>query len=108
LSQSIEHSGAVVRREDLMLSSPYAAPRTDTERTLERIWVSALCMDQIGVRDTYRSLGVDSLAAATIFAAIESDLQVKLPMATLLAAPTIAQLALKIDELRNESPRDNP
>jgi hypothetical protein len=89
-----------------MLPNPYVAPRTAIEVALERIWRSALCMDQVGVRDSYRNLGGDSLAAAVIFAAIESDLEVKLPMATLLVAPSIADLAAKIQAAGPPSSRE--
>jgi acyl carrier protein len=40
---------------------------------------------------------MDSLAAAAIFALIESEFGVTLPMASLLSAPTIARLAARID-----------
>jgi len=56
-------------------------------------------MDQVGVEDRYLDLGGDSLMAAVIFSQIEEKLGVRLPMAALDSAPTIADLASRIDAL---------
>lgn len=95
-------SGApiLVRREQLvLLTTPYVAPRTPTERGLAEIWSAALSLDRVGVEDRYLDLGGDSLTAALIFAEIEEKLGVQLPMVTLDSAPSIAQLAPRIDAL---------
>lgn len=88
----------VIRREQLvLLTRPYVAPRTPTETKLTEIWGAALCVDRIGVDDGYLELGGDSLTAAMIFSQIEATMGVRLPMVILDTAPTVAQLALKID-----------
>lgn len=90
----------VIRREQLpLLTRPYRAPGTATEQRLAQIWSVALSVDQVGVDDRYVDLGGDSLIAAMIFSRIEKDLGVHLPMVTLDSAPTIADLAPRIDEL---------
>jgi acyl carrier protein len=90
----------VVRREQLvLLTRPYVAPRTLTETKLAEIWGAALCVDRVGVDDGYLELGGDSLTAAMIFSRIEATMRVRLPMVILDTAPTVAQLALKIDQL---------
>ncbi len=90
----------VIRREQLpLLTRPYIEPRTDTERSLAEIWNAALNLDRVGVEDRYLDLGGDSLMAAVIFSRIEAKLGVRLPMMTLDSAPTIADLATKIDAL---------
>ena len=90
----------LIRREQLvLLTSPYVEPRTPTERSLAQIWSAALSLDRVGVNDRYLDLGGDSLTAALIFAEIEAKLDVRLPMVILDSAPTIAQLAQKIDPL---------
>jgi acyl carrier protein len=87
----------IVLRDYLPLPESYVAPRNPTELRLELIWRAVLTMDRIGIEDSYRDLGMDSLAAAAIFALIESEFGVTLPMASLLSAPTIARLAARID-----------
>ncbi len=90
----------LIRREQLVLvTTPFVAPRTPTERSLAEIWSAALSVDRIGVEDRYLDLGGDSLTAAFIFAKIEETLGVRLPMVTLDSAPSIAALAPKIDAL---------
>ena len=95
----IQDSGAIVLRRQLPLLGPYVAPRTQTEQKLAEIWRSGLGMDQIGIADGYEDLGGDSLRAAGIFAEIEQTFAIEIPMATLVDAPTIEQLAQKVDEL---------
>ena len=91
----------VIRREQLpLLTRPYAAPRTSTERSLAEIWSAALSLDRVGIDDRYLDLGGDSLIAAVIFSRIEAKLGARLPMVMLDSAPTIAELAARIDTMR--------
>jgi len=92
-------SGNLIRREQLPLPRPYIAPRTPTEQRLAGIWCKALNMNCIGIEDDYQDLGGDSFLAAVIFAEIVECFVITIPMATLIDAPTIALLALKVDEL---------
>lgn len=89
----------LVRREHLPMPKPYAAPRTPTERELARIWREALAMDRVGIEDSYHDLGGDSLAAAAIFAETEAVFRIEIAMATLIDAPTIAEVAQLVDRL---------
>ena len=83
---------------------PYVAPRTPTEQRLAEIWRTALSMDRVGVEDSYNDLGGDSFLAAIIFKMIEDTFRVTIPMATLVDAPTIAELAPKIEGLVSNRP----
>ncbi len=90
----------VISRDQLpLLTRPYVGPTTSTERILAEIWGAALSVDRIGIEDRYLDLGGDSLMAAAIFSQIEAKLGVRLPMVVLDSAPTIAQLAPRIDAL---------
>jgi len=90
----------VIRRDQLpLLTRPYAAPRTPTERALVDIWRVVLSLDRVGIEDRYLDLGGDSLMAAAIFSQVETKLGIRVPMVILDSAPTIAQLASRIDEL---------
>jgi acyl carrier protein len=89
----------LVPREQLPLPRPYVAPRTPTEKSLAEIWCTVLNMDLVGVNDSYNHLGGDSLHASVIFAMIQDTFRIALPMAVLMKASTIAQLAPMIDRL---------
>ena len=89
----------IVLREQLPLPRPYAAPRTLTEQRLVEIWRTVLTMDRVGVDDSYHDLGGDSFLATVMFAKIEETFRVSVPMAILVTASTIAELALALDEL---------
>jgi amino acid adenylation domain-containing protein len=74
-------------------TAEFVAPRDEVEEKLAAIWREVLRLPRVGVNDDYFALGGDSLAAVTVFARIEDVLAVKLGLATLLKAPTVAQLA---------------
>jgi amino acid adenylation domain-containing protein len=74
------------------------APRTTLERRLASIWERELDIHPIGVTDDFFDLGVTSVLAATLFAAIEHDLGDGLPLGAIFRAPTIAKLAELIED----------
>jgi len=73
------------------------APRTDLERRLVSTWERELDIHPIGVTDNFFDLGVSSIVAATLFAAIERDLGDSLPLGAIFRAPTIEALAKLIE-----------
>ena len=97
-NSSMSTSETIVLRRHFPLLGPLVSPRTPTEKTLAEIWRKALCMDVVGITDNYEELGGDSLLAASIFAEIEDMFKIEIPMVTLVDAPTIEQLAPRIDE----------
>jgi acyl carrier protein len=86
-------------RRQFLLLPEFVAPRTSVERKVAEIWERALGMDRIGMDDRFDDLGGTSLLAAVIFAEIEKTFAIKIPMATLLDAPTVGQLAPKVQKL---------
>ncbi len=80
-------------------AAPAAAPpQTATEQTLATIWAEALGLEQVGREDDFFELGGHSLLAVRVFARMEEALGVRLPLATLFTAPTIAQLAATLTQ----------
>ncbi|MHB8243494.1 MAG: non-ribosomal peptide synthetase [Solirubrobacteraceae bacterium] len=73
------------------------APRTKLERKLTSIWERELEIHPIGVTDNFFDLGVTSIVAATLFAAIEHNLGDSLPLGAIFRAPTIETLAQLIE-----------
>jgi phthiocerol/phenolphthiocerol synthesis type-I polyketide synthase E len=65
----------------------------DTARRLTQIWQELLGVGSIGVHQNYFDLGGDSSLAVQLFSRISSAFNVRLPLATLFDAPTIAELA---------------
>ena len=71
-------------------------PRDDLERSLAAIWCELLGVEIIGINDDFFSAGGHSLLAVQLFARIEQDLGISIPLASLFEAPTIAALAERI------------
>ncbi len=65
----------------------------DIRSQLTRIWQELLGLDSIALDQNYFDLGGDSALAVHLFTQIEKIFGVKLPLATLFEAPTIAELA---------------
>lgn len=78
----------------------FVAPRDEMERRTSAIWESVLGVSPVGAHDNFFDLGGHSLLAAVLFAEIDRQLGVRLPMATLFGAPTVARLA---EVLRSEA-----
>jgi thioesterase domain-containing protein len=75
----------------------FVQPTTETERRLARLWLEALRLDRVSVRDGFFDLGGHSLLAARLFGRLHSEFGVALPLAVLFEAPTIELLAARID-----------
>lgn len=85
----------------------FVAPRTDTERMLAERWAEALRVGRVSVEDDFFALGGHSLLAAQIMGKLRRDQQIELSFRTFFEAPTIAQLAARIDRGR-ERPSPMP
>ena len=75
------------------LERPFVAPQTSLEQELTSIWEQVLTIQPIGIQDNFFELGGNSLIAARLIAEIEAKFNKKIPLATLVQAPTIEQLA---------------
>ncbi len=69
------------------------APTDDAERKLVAIWEKVFGTSPIGIRDNYFELGGHSLMAVGIMTEVGKQFGKELPLATLVQAPTIAELA---------------
>jgi amino acid adenylation domain-containing protein len=74
-------------------ASGYTPPQTEAEKTLVKIWQEALSLDEVGINDDFFELGGQSLSAVTVVTKIEQAFDTRLPLASLIEAPTIRQLA---------------
>jgi amino acid adenylation domain-containing protein len=87
-----------VVRPDLPVE--YAAPRTVLEEELARIWSQVLNLDRIGIHDDFFALGGHSLLATQVVSRIRNAFGVELPLSSMFASPTVAELVGEIEALR--------
>jgi amino acid adenylation domain-containing protein len=76
------------------------AARNPTEVELTKIWESVLGVTPVGVFDDFTVLGGTSITAVRMVSRIEKSFGISTPLATLLRAPTIAQLSTVIQNGR--------
>lgn len=84
---------------DLSGLVPYRAPETARQETLCAIFAEVLRVPRLGLDDDFFSLGGRSVHAMLLAGRIGSALRVKLPMADLFDAPTVAELDRRLDVL---------
>jgi amino acid adenylation domain-containing protein len=71
----------------------HEAPATAAERRIAELWEDLLEVRNIGRDDSFFDLGGHSLAALRLFAILSREWQVRVPMASLVQAPTPRLLA---------------
>ncbi|MBP2239442.1 acyl carrier protein, partial [Sinorhizobium kostiense] len=71
----------------------YEAPQGEIETLLAGIWEELLGIERVGRHDNFFELGGHSLLAVRLLARLTEALAVELPLATLFATPTLAELA---------------
>jgi amino acid adenylation domain-containing protein/non-ribosomal peptide synthase protein (TIGR01720 family) len=84
------------------LLEKYVAPRTPIEEILALIWQQVLKVELVGRHDNFFELGGHSLLATQLISRVRSSLKVELPLRSLFAAPTIAQLSPNIQRLQQQ------
>jgi acyl-CoA synthetase (AMP-forming)/AMP-acid ligase II/acetyltransferase-like isoleucine patch superfamily enzyme/acyl carrier protein len=79
-------------------NSSFVAPKTLGEKQLAEIWMKLLNVKEVGIRDSFYTLGGDSLSTVVMITEIEKHLHVKLSLDAFLRSPTIETLAKLIHE----------
>ena len=110
--QKLDHapltlSGKVDRRRlpavEVNETRTVVEPRTDLEASLVRLWENELDVRPIGVTDNFFDLGGHSLMATRLCARLGEQIGRRLHVATFFQAPTIAELAARLNEHSAES-----
>jgi phthiocerol/phenolphthiocerol synthesis type-I polyketide synthase E len=90
------------------LSTAYIEPRTETEKKLAAIWSAQLGVDKVGVHDQFFELGGHSLLAIQVAAEIRNTFAIEIPVLQLFKAPTVAQLAVLVENTPDSSTEATP
>jgi acyl carrier protein len=80
------------------LSTPFVAPRNDTENKIVQVWEQILGVAPIGINDKFFELGGHSLLAIQLISQLREIFQVELPPQRLFEAPTVSVLAETIEK----------
>ena len=85
--------------EQVQREREYEAPRTAVEEVLCDIWSEVLQVERVGVTESFFELGGHSLLATQLMSRVRDAFQIELPLRTLFEKPTVAELALKVEEM---------
>lgn len=99
-----EKRGAAELHPRPSLATAFVEPRTETERGLAEIWDAQLGVDAVGVHDRFFDLGGHSLLAVQVASEIRDRFEVEIPVLKLFQAPTVAELAVIIDNAKTAGP----
>lgn len=79
----------------------YAAPRTDVERTLVRIWERILGRDNIGIDDNFFLIGGNSLNVMQVIHYAQAELNLKVSLNFFFTHPSIRMFIGGVKELNS-------
>ncbi|HEY2918177.1 MAG TPA: amino acid adenylation domain-containing protein, partial [Candidatus Binatia bacterium] len=85
------------------LERAFVAPRIPLEERLARIWGEVLKLEKVGIHDNFFDLGGHSLLATQVVSRIRTALGAEVPLRAMFEAPTIAELAVVISDLKQGS-----
>ena len=88
------------------LDVAYAAPQSDIEKQLAKIWGEVLCIEQVGIHDNFLDLGGHSLAASRVISRAIQTFRLELPVNALFNAPTVAGMAVIVEQNRAKRVND--
>jgi len=81
---------------------------TETERALAALWREVLGVERVGAHDSFFDLGGHSLLALTMVTRVEAEFGRRIPIATLIEAPTLRDLAGWLTEPEPGAARAHP
>lgn len=78
----------------------FLSARTPVEKSLADVWARVLRRERIGLHDDFFELGGHSLLAIRLLARVREQFNVELSLREFFAAPTLANVAARIQELQ--------
>jgi amino acid adenylation domain-containing protein len=80
----------------------FVAPRTPAEERMAAIWAEVLGVERVGAEDHFFDLGGHSLLATQLISRVREAFRTELPLRAVFEAPTLAELASRVETLRAE------
>ena len=80
------------------LDETFSAPRTRVEELLAGIWAEVLKLEKVGIHDNFFDLGGHSLKATQVISRVRETFRMDLPLRVLFEAPTVAELAFRVEQ----------
>ncbi|WP_158625826.1 non-ribosomal peptide synthetase [Corallococcus carmarthensis] len=102
-SGKVNRNGLPVPTEEAIPGTVYVAPVSAVEKLIADIWAPLLGVPRVGTQDHFFELGGHSLLATQVASRLRESLQMELPVRVLFEAPTLAELAARIEALRHEA-----
>ena len=90
---------SVSRHRRPTLATPYVAPRTELEKSIEGMLESLLGVQGIGIHDSFFEMGGHSLMATQIIAWVANKYEIHFPLGAFFETPTIEGIAMSVEEL---------
>ena len=97
-----------IDRQETTAGDASVAPRHATEKALADIWIDLLKVENVGVTDNFFDLGGYSLLAGQVLARVANAFGVSLPIKAVFEAPTIEELARRVDAASEIEPKETP
>jgi amino acid adenylation domain-containing protein len=94
---------ALAALEAAQAQPAYEAPRTETEQAVADIWCAVLKLERVGIHENFFERGGHSLRVLVVLSRVQKVFGVELALRTLFEAPTVAQLAQRIEEAQRIS-----
>lgn len=109
MGKAVSNESENLRRyERPELSTPYAAPITERQKRIAKVWEEMFQIDRVGIHDNFFDLGGDSVLSLKLVASLEKEFQISLPLSAVLISPTVADLANTVEEYRLSSLEERP
>src|SRR6185369_1087998 len=89
------------------VGAPWTAPRTPTEERLAEIFAAVLRVERVGIEDNFFERGGHSLRATQVASRVRDVFGVELPVRVVFEAPTVEELADRIEEQTEQFDRIN-
>jgi FkbH-like protein len=99
-AEQVLQAVAAQRRRHPSGQQPVSTPLTRIEEQLVEIWAEVLKLDRVGIHDDFFALGGTSLHATQVASRLQTNLQVEIPLRYFFEAPTAAQLAEIVTQLK--------
>ena len=90
-----------------VLQNAFATPRTQTEQIVANVFSDVLGIDRVGTNDNFFELGGHSLLATQVVSRLRKAFDMELVVRWIFEAPTVAELAARIDKTTGDIDHSN-